>query len=315
MSYFEGLSCPVCSKPFASDEDIVVCPHCGLPHHRACWRNVGQCFAHEKHGTSEQWSRENAKTQATPAATPKMNVCPKCATQNAEYAEFCSRCGHPLSAAEWHSTPVQTPPTPQTQAYAPYRVPEEEQYSSAETIDGVPADELAAVVGNNASYYISRFRRMSQGGFGGWNWSAFLLTPFWLLYRKQYLLGVVYFCVLIPAMIALLTLSTALESMVEVTSTSVVDIAAELEQYSFFIPCALLINIYAALMILLALKGNSFYFAQCKKKIRTIKSKTPDITVSELGTLGGTSAGIAILFVSIGYVIAMPLINLMDMIL
>ena len=48
VSYYEGLSCPVCAKAFTADEDIVVCPQCGLPHHRACWKSVGQCYAHDK---------------------------------------------------------------------------------------------------------------------------------------------------------------------------------------------------------------------------------------------------------------------------
>ena len=68
VSYFEGLSCPVCNNPFVSDDDIVVCPQCGLPHHRECWKSIGQCFEHAKHGTSQQWSRDNHTSNTAPSS-------------------------------------------------------------------------------------------------------------------------------------------------------------------------------------------------------------------------------------------------------
>ena len=148
MSYFEGLSCPVCNNPFVSDDDIVVCPQCGLPHHRECWKSIGQCFEHAKHGTSQQWSRDNHTSNTAPssAATSAsdMNVCPKCNAENARYAEFCSRCGHELSADDWHSTPEQASPV---QEYAPYRSPfGADGYTANEKIDGVASEDLANVV-------------------------------------------------------------------------------------------------------------------------------------------------------------------------
>lgn len=56
MTKYVGLKCPVCGKKFTADDDIVVCPVCGAPYHRACYQKVGACIFQDKHGTSEAWS-------------------------------------------------------------------------------------------------------------------------------------------------------------------------------------------------------------------------------------------------------------------
>ena len=48
MDYI-GEKCPVCGKNFHADDDVVVCPICGTPHHRECYENLGHCFNEEKH--------------------------------------------------------------------------------------------------------------------------------------------------------------------------------------------------------------------------------------------------------------------------
>ena len=65
MFFYDRLSCPVCKKPFTEGDDVVACPQCGLPHHRACWASEGKCHEFDKHGTPEQWSREKAQTEDT----------------------------------------------------------------------------------------------------------------------------------------------------------------------------------------------------------------------------------------------------------
>lgn len=289
VPYFEGLSCPVCSNPFVSDDDIVVCPQCGLPHHRACWKSIGQCFEHAKHGTSQQWSRDNHTPHTAPssaaASVSDKNVCPKCNAENARYAEFCSRCGHELSADDWHSAPEQTPPV---QEYAPYRAPfGGDSYATNEKIDGIASEDLANMVGINMAYYMPRFQRMSQKRSGGWNWAAFLLSPYWLFYRKQYWLGAIYFSILMVAKV--------------VTALIPVDINN---------PTTLVINyivagIWLGMSVLLGIKGNAFYFAHCKKRVRSARQKTPDITATELGARGGVAAGIAVIFVAIEEVVGL----------
>ena len=301
VSYYEGLSCPVCHKPFVQDEDIVVCPQCGLPHHRACWKSIGRCFEESKHGTEQQWSRYTAQ-DASASSSATTNVCPNCQENNSQYAEFCSRCGAPLSFDDWHSAPAQ-PPSPERE-YAPYRATNvNHHYSSSDRIGDVSAEELAAVVGNNAEYYITRFRRMERGGSGGWNWAAFLLSPYWLFYRKHYLLGGIYFFVFILTNIVYTIISVPLQ--LAETDAAMMAAMQDMQQSYLFYPWIALSAINFVLAIVLGIKGNQFYYTHCRAKIQTNKKKIPDLSINELSTYGGVSVGSAILFYAIAQMIVM----------
>ena len=186
MLYYEGLTCPVCQKHFNAGDDIVVCPHCGLPHHRDCWMAEGQCHDAANHGTENQWSREKAAQEKAKGFIPPQGepvsgqICPQCYTRNPEFAEFCAHCGRPLKPMEWRTAP------PREHVYTPFVTNPTEPQNEEEKA-------LAAIVGQNAQYYTPRFRNILNDQYGGWNWAAFLLGPFWLIYRKQYLLGALMF--------------------------------------------------------------------------------------------------------------------------
>lgn len=46
---YKGVECPVCKKTFEENDDVVVCPDCGTPHHRECWFSLSHCVNEEKH--------------------------------------------------------------------------------------------------------------------------------------------------------------------------------------------------------------------------------------------------------------------------
>lgn len=51
---YTGLNCGICGKAFTQDDDAVVCPDCGTPMHRACYREMSKtkgvsCPNFEKH--------------------------------------------------------------------------------------------------------------------------------------------------------------------------------------------------------------------------------------------------------------------------
>ena len=292
MFYYEGLSCPVCSKFFTEEDDVVVCPQCGLPHHRSCWKSIGRCYEEDKHGTDQQWSREHAQsTTPPPHAQSVMHVCPHCDAQNAEYAEFCTRCGYPLDVEDWHSSAPQQH-SPFVGEYTPYGQPHE-SYSSAERIGESNAADLAAVVGSNTQYYIERFRRIEHNGSGGWNWAAFLLAPMWLFYRKQYGLGTVYLLMqlmsgVVSAVIYAPMRVAETQAAAEVALTNMMD-------SPLFWLAAVLSCIFFALEILLGMRANHFYLRHCEKKIAKIRENVSDLSVAELTAVGGVSLGVAVL--------------------
>ena len=55
--------CPACRELFTDTDDVVVCPECGTPHHRKCYRINGECVNKIRHGTEFNWNTENNKTK------------------------------------------------------------------------------------------------------------------------------------------------------------------------------------------------------------------------------------------------------------
>lgn len=56
MTRFENKLCPVCRTRFNEKADIVVCPECGTPHHRACYSIADKCAVSKLHGTGWSWN-------------------------------------------------------------------------------------------------------------------------------------------------------------------------------------------------------------------------------------------------------------------
>ena len=56
MSRFTDKLCPVCRVRFTDNSDIVVCPECGTPHHRACYAKTGSCAVGGYHAEGFVWN-------------------------------------------------------------------------------------------------------------------------------------------------------------------------------------------------------------------------------------------------------------------
>lgn len=286
MFYYEGLFCPVCDRMFTDEDDIVVCPKCGLPHHRTCWSTVGHCFEQDKHDTPEQWSRHQATQPSDDTIDEEEsdNICLHCGMSNSADAERCSRCGYALNAKD-ASDARATPYHYQSVAYS------QQGYSTDEKIGSANAAEIAAVVGNNTHYYLQRFRNIERGSSGGWNWAAFLLSPYWLFYRKQYGLGLVYLATQFLYSIAAYFASPIILDPLLAADTPELLEAATLSLYSspIFWILWLISAAFMALHIVIGLRANFFYLRHCERVIHKARTKTPNISVAELSSFGGVS--------------------------
>lgn len=289
MFFYEGQSCPVCNRPFTEKDDIVSCPVCGAPHHRACWQAEGHCHFEDAHGTDRQWSRKASEQQSAHTDGTE-NRCPNCGAINVEHAEFCSRCGRTLHAQEWSSAPQYGQRAPYHE-YTPFRVAfdplggisRDEQFD-----DNVSAEDLAICVGGNTAYYLPRFHKMKEGRSIQWSWVAFLIAPYWLLYRKQYLAGILVslFYFLFDLLVnVIFYMSGALEgSMLSYTE------AIELTQQAGYFPALFLLSIgMIVCSLLFGLFGNRLYMHSCIKKVKQIKEQDPVDYRNTLRHAGGVS--------------------------
>lgn len=187
MGRYSGQKCPVCSQKFQDSDEVVVCPVCGTPHHRQCWIDDGGCRNANLHGTDFQW-----KATATASDRPDFDekrdlgeICPVCGKNNPKNTLFCPGCGTPLGAGR-----AQQAPGGQQSYRPPFGFPFAQPFDDQQSIQGIPVKEVASVVKINAFSYIPKFLRMERKKVPvSFNWFAFLLAPFWFIYRKMYLVG------------------------------------------------------------------------------------------------------------------------------
>lgn len=210
MADYIGKICPYCKTSFKPDDEIVICSECGMPHHKDCWIENQRCTTFGCQGTIQSPDDTSKKiTDLELNFREKQDVeetvfCAACGAQNAPVSSFCSRCGNRLTSVYSLQTPVYQQSDPANnnpysyvnQTDLPYRLISYANNSFAET-------DLQQLVGTNTEYYMSKFREMnSQGKKTTWNWAAFLITPYWMIYRKMYAygaaaLGVAFFLSLI----------------------------------------------------------------------------------------------------------------------
>ena len=161
----------------------------------------------------------------------------------------------------------------------------------------------AAVIGEkNTIYYLEKFQRIDQQESGlkaSWNWSAFLFSGLWLLYRKIYLWFFAYW-ILGASIVCLVIFNVA-------DSSKAFDIV-------FYITLAfhLFCGIY----------GNSIYHKSVNKKIETAKLTLNDDKLLErtLSSEGGTSIGqtasfLSVLTLCVGFIAGAIVIGVGGMIL
>ncbi len=271
MSFFKGLSCPVCNTLFVETDDIVTCPQCGLPHHRHCWQQTGHCHAEQLHGTDNQWSRSTAQQES---ACEQATEPPRDETPHNSYNE-----------------------------YKPFNQPQVQNahYHEGETIDGVSVGDHAVVIGNKTEYYIPRFRRIACGGNGGWNWGAFFFGAYWLIYRKMYLGGFL--------LLALNLFHTFLSGFVfnamGITNTQqLYDVLYQMlyvapttnpTQLFYLLSIWFLSAIITAINIMIAVFGNKLYYRHCNSVISKARQRVPDLSSPELIGIGGTTIGVVLI--------------------
>ena len=323
MTRYTGNHCPVCEQAFTDTDDIVVCPDCGTPYHRDCWKKVGACMHRSEHAAGFEWQPEIGP-DADKAAHEA--TCPNCGTRNTPGAARCSHCGCPLPRSDADSADA-AKPEEQVPIYArdPSAVnnrsdapgPHIETYSAdreggiyrreigpEDTIDGIKAKDLAAYVGRSPMYYLMQFFRMSiTNRKAAVCLSAFLFGPAYLFYRKMWKEGL---------LTAILTIVLSIPTFIEIISVFNPSLLGAMPLG--WLPVA--VNVCAvaswALNIILGLFAVSWYRREAKKNIDRIYADYPDgeARTDALLQKGGTNLLAALLYFGIMLLLASLVINL-----
>ena len=196
MLRYKGNQCPVCNKDFMEDDDVVVCPICGSPHHRECYKEMGHCGNEEYHLTNRQWE---GVAEVASSVEKEPIRCGNCGTPNPHENLFCNACG----------TKIGNDFGENQQSQASYYTPQDgnktikgmnnefmqfvnSQVKMDQKLDaGVTMQEACDYIGPNSLIFAMKFKAFAMNRTFSFNWSAFFFGFYYCFYRKMYKLGAV----------------------------------------------------------------------------------------------------------------------------
>ena len=263
MKDYKKMSCVKCGEPFDAQSDVVVCPECGAPHHRECWKETGHCACEDKHSEGYEWQPERmyiGDIKIHPdggegefhSGAAETEVCPKCGRITKKSEKYCEYCGYYKYVED----------DPFSKAAAESNLEELFPFDPAETIHGVPAGDVKRFVGNMWIYYIPRFIRMSRSKSPvSFNFTAFFTHGFWFVSRRMYLPGI--------AMI----LSDICSSLYQAYFASIINGLSGNRLALVSMISALLSALEFIMMIFSGLFGNRIYMWFCARKVKNIKAR------------------------------------------
>lgn len=314
MDYI-GIKCPVCQNTFTQDDDVVVCPECGTPHHRECYEKNGECINYQKHkdGYTFDVSKQDTSSQSTDNTGSDKKVCPRCKTENPENMFYCGKCGFPLGMKQYENPQKGSSVTVNVNGntFDPFD-PMAGIAPDTEMGEDVTAGEIAKYVQNNTSYFLRVFTSLKNSKRGRFSFVGFLFGGGYLLYRKMYTKGIILTAVTAILLIVetLLCLSpqyaelsaTIQELMNNAPSLYSAEFTSHYTEFMKSLDLSSIImlsfiyvsaGVQIAIKIIVALSANKWYFKHCKKKISTIKKKNPENLNQELEHKGGVNKALA----------------------
>lgn len=270
----KNKQCQICHGYLFDDDDIVVCPVCGAPHHRDCWNSIGHCGVEQYHGTYQQYDimqKRKEREDAERNAEQVEQTCPCCGhTTRSSGADYCPYCGYPFcerGAAGQPSFPgslVILDPLGGVKRDL--------------DIDGVKAGELATFVGSGSQRYLPRFAALNKQHKNSWNWAAFLFPAAWSFSRKMYRNGALLLILSIAAALCFVPYQTILETLVDSTNYSIMQsVNAAMNNLSSFTPISLIMASFGALLylgmhIFAGVRGDWLYRCHAIEKVKAIKA-------------------------------------------
>ena len=289
---FLGEKCAACGSTFTDTDDVVVCPECGSPHHRDCYKSAGACANSELHSEGFKWKRisvaEKPRTDYTGIV-----LCPLCHYPNRSDESSCTRCGADLADAasagsdqDEHKTsddPFARYMEGETGMSRPYL-----GFDPDEDMGGATLKEVSQFVCTNTIYYIPIFKKMKDTGSKiSFNIICLLLPPVYFANRKMWgwalLTSIIMTLLLIPGMV--LSMPLVMESG---ASTDRVNEIISNHEHILTTLDSIFTSVFWGLRIVLCLFGNRIYFKYVLRSLKKLKTESngdvnPQLIMSEGG--------------------------------
>ncbi len=319
MDYI-GNKCPVCDRYFHADEDIVVCPECGTPHHRECYNKTGKCFFSDKHKDGFDY-QQNIKEEEVMGGDDNLIVCKNCGAKNVDSAFFCSKCSALLHEEDknhhqkdqsgqnpsYETNPFGTTPNTSNPNVIMFD-PLAGVSPSADLGEGVTAGETAKFVKQNTPYFITIFSNIFRYNKSRFNFCAMFFGGGYLLFRKMYKVGGIITAIQTAMTILYFYLdyyivsSNAYDKLLEASTNNDYNATmlylSQLPQNELLMLFLFMMLVFVLFIMSVVIGGcaNRMYYNHCKKQILKIKNCNDDPKKhSELFTRkGGVNIPLAI---------------------
>ena len=293
---YEGALCPFCGEIFDKDSDVVVCPDCGTPAHRSCYKEAGSCKNESRHGFFK-WENPNKpeeEKKAEEIITPLTKV-------------------EVEKSKNGYAGEIQISSDGVKQSVL-------REIRGDEKIGDYTVDDYGKVIDKNINKFIPRFMMFTKTNRRiSWNWAAFFFGPFWLAYRKMNKFAglAMLLIMLIPLIFfsdVLDYYQTTSEMYSEVMTSTEYATSAELEKALDNLeanmptqPAAITASTYVemAVDILCGLYGNYLYFRKCTKILeKASKKETEEAKAKFIKNKGGRSIASVVLFIIEFYIVS-----------
>lgn len=329
---YSGIKCPVCEKEFQTDDDIAVCPECGAPHHRECYKKTGHCSMQELHQKKISWENPNLSKSKTGSDEV---FCPNCGKSNPIKNDLCDNCQTPLQpqdSVEFSSVGKNQAKNNATELYPTSKGSiDQDKYldyilktnGENDLIGDIPAKEFAYYTQQNYFYFLRVFKVICQRTKSlVFNWAACLFTYLYFFYRKMFKIGLAIMALVlvsyIPSILVNIDVMQQFVSSIDFnTIVETMDVATLTNAYVNFVPdMSGLENLQRAGMVLFQIRlfihlfcgfiANQKYYQQAVGEIKKIKDLLPKNTESSqvenlIAKRGGTNFLIVALLLLIQY--------------
>lgn len=280
MSRFTDKLCPVCRTAFAENDDVVVCPECGTPHHRDCYKMLGRCGVSEYHEKGFVWDGRLPDEQEKKAAEEAQAV-QSAASVDPHHAEYPAGVpqqdvntdyGNDINSDMPEMDALNQIPDPYKSVYQSVRQITEDETRGA---DGVSGKELCYFAGRSIIHYSQAFNAFRRGVMKDGkiqpvklflNICSGLFAPIFQFYRRMDGLAIA---------ILLVNMLTAIpEALLIYAQNKTLEVGIPMDILNVLCVGAGLVNL--AMMILLCVFGDYLYYKFCVRRIKRIRTSYDD---------------------------------------
>lgn len=266
MQEYIGQPCIICGEAFTKQDDIVTCPDCGTPYHRACWKKNGACVNTTLHTQGESWIKQYQ-------AKEKMRRTQERQDEEAEQA----------AARESGQSPALNP-----EIYDGIRLSDTDPclgLDPDELLDGITVSEASAFIHTNIFYYLPLFRLMKRTGKKlSFNFVSLICPHFYFANRKMW--GSAMAALLLNTLLEIPAMIQLLYQQMDITLPW-----ANVESSAFRIVYAASFIIYIILSAVWCFRANHMYYRFAQRQIQRIRqsSASTEESHARLSSAGGTS--------------------------